>query len=549
MFNKLFNTAHALVNRKQTNILSAASIIMATVFASRTLGLVRDRLLTSRFSTSDLGVYFASFRLPSLIFEILVLGAVSIAFIPVFSQYLVGGQKKEGFAVASSVINLASLILLILIVPLLVFTPSISGLLAPGFDSAQIAQMSFFTRILLVAQILPLLVGNFLTGILQSYKRFLLPALAPVVYNVGTIIGILFISPHLGLFGVVLGVVLGAFFFLAIQVPYVASLGYQHFLSLNFSHAGVKKVLQLAVPRTISLGIAQIDSTIDLILASTLGAASVTFFTFAQHLQLVPVGLFGMTIAQATLPTLSQYKQIKAFKDTFLASWHQILFLVLPASVLLVTLRIPAVRLVFGADNFDWEATVLTGKTLSLFAVSLFAQASVHLFIRAFFSLQDSKTPVYTSAIAVIVNSVLSIVFIKILLLPIWSLGLSASLAAMLNGGLLFLLLNRKVGGFDVYQIIVPPAKMFFAAAITAVSVYVPLKLLDQLVFDTTRTFNLILLTGTVTFIGLSVYAFMAWFLNIKEVLTYYNLLKRVIRVRDLVLDTGTEVISPSETV
>jgi len=214
----------------------------------------------------------------------------------------------------------------------------------------------------------------------------------------------------------------------------------------------------------------------------------------------------------------------------------------LPASAILVILRIPAVRLVFGADHFDWDATVLTGMTLSFFSVSLFAQASVHLLIRGFFSLQNSKIPVATSAIAVIINSVLSIYFIKILHLPIWSLGLSTSIGAVINFSLLIYLLNRRVENFDKYQLFVPPLKMAIATFAMIIFLQIPKKLLDQLVFDTTRTLELFLFTITVTVIGLAAYAFVSWVLNIKEVLTYYNMLKRVIRVRDVMIDAGTEV-------
>ena len=298
------------------------------------------------------------------------------------------------------------------------------------------------------------------------------------------------------------------------------------------------------------MGIAQIDSTIDLYLTSLLGASNVAYFSYAQQLQKIPIGLFGLTIAQATLPTLSQknaYKNKADFTKTFLASWNQILFLVLPASAVLVMLRIPTVRLLLGARNFDWEATVTTAETLSFFAISLFAQSSVHLFIRAFFALQDSKTPVITTAVAVFTNSLLSIYFVKMSGLPVWSLGLSASIGATVNAALLLYFLNKKVR-FDLYQIVIPPLKMFAATVFAGISIYLPLKLFDQLVFDTTQTFNLILLTVTVTLIGLSVYAFMAWFLNIKEVLTFYNLLKRVIRVKDLVFETSQEVVHGEET-
>lgn len=551
MTNRLFLFARTLLRHRQTSILSAASIIMAMVFTSRILGLIRNRLLTSHFTPSEIGIYYASFRLPNLVFEILVIGTVSTAFIPVFSDYLARGRESDAFRLAASVINLSTLFFAVALIPLHLFIKNISQFLAPGFNTYELEQMVLFSRIILTAQVLPLLIGNFLTGILQSYSHFLLSASAPVVYNLGIILGIIFLSQPLGLVGVVVGVVIGAFFYLAIHLPQVIQLGYRHTGDFDYKSQAVRRVFRLALPRTIGLGIAQIDATVDLILASLLGAASVTIFTFAQQLHLVPVGLFGLTIAQATLPTLAQKskpKQLREFQDIFLASWHQILFLAFPAAVLLFVLSEQSVRLVFGADRFDWPATRLTSKTLSFFSLSLLAQASIQLLIRAFFALQDTKTPVIIAAIAVTLNTFLSIYFIRVMHYPVWALALAASLGAFTNVILLFYLLHRKVGGFSLYQIIVPPCKMLLAAIFSGLVSFIQVKLLNQLVFDTTRTFNLILLTGIVGLSGVLVYAFMAWFLNIKEVLTFYNQIKRMIRVKDVILDTGSEVVAGEET-
>ena len=550
MVKRFFKNTLFLLSKKQESILSAAGIIMMAVFLSRGLGLFRDRLLTARFSPQELGVYFAAFRLPNLIFELLVMGALSTAFIPVFSGYLSERKKREAFSIASSVINIGTLIFLLLALPLLIFAFQVSSFIAPGFSREEILLMASFTRIMILAQVFPLIIGNFLTGILQSFNRFLIPALAPIAYNLGIIIGIVFLSSSFGLYGPVLGVVLGAFLFMIIQLPFIFSLGYRHLLIFDFQHKGVKEIGKLMLPRTLGLAVSQIDTTVDLILASFLGARSVTVFNFAQHLQQLPIGLFGAPIAQAVLPLLSRFsakKNLEEFKQNLLDAFHQILFLTLPSSVIFIILRIPLVRLVFGAARFDWEATVLTGKTLAFFSLSLFAQSLVHLLARAFYALHDSRTPVKIGAVCVLVNTFLSILFVKFLFLPVYALGFSTSIASILNFLLLLVFLERKVNGLDKRKLFWPTLKIFVASGITGLFLYIPMKLLDQLVFDTTRTINLLLLTGVAGFCGVSCYLFLAWFLEIKEVGTFLDLVKRLAGLRKIFFETSREVINGSE--
>lgn len=539
-----------ILSYKHSSVLSAALVIMVSVFLSRLLGLIRDRMLAGRFSPEELGVYFAAFRLPNLVFELLVMGALSTAFIPVFTFYLTKKDEKEAMKVASSVINLGFLLFFLFSLPIVIFTKEISMFLAPGFNEQQLALMVSFTRIMVLAQVFPLIFGNFLTGILQSYKSFLIPSLAPVIYNVGIILGIIFLTPSYGLYGPVFGVVLGAFLFMLIQLPITFSFGYRHFPIIDLFHPGVREVGRLMVPRTLGLAVSQIDTTVDLILSTLLGARAVTIFNFAQHLQQVPVGLFGATIAQAALPTLTREKakeNLEEFKKILLSSFHQILFLVLPASIILIVLRIPSVRLVFGASRFDWEATVLTGKTLAFFAISVFAQAEVQLLARGFYALYDSRTPVLIGVFSVFLNTILSILFIQYFHFPVFALGLSTSIASIVNFLLLLFYLDKKVLGFDKLRLFLPALKMFLAAGITGVFLYLPMKLLDKLVFDTTRTLNLLLLTGIATSIGLSVYLFLAWFLDIEEVKTFVDLVKRVGKLKQLVFETQREVIEGKE--
>ena len=547
---KLLKRTVEIFTRQQTSIISAASVIMITVAVSRILGLFRDRLLAARFSPQDLGVYYAAFRLPNMIFELLVMGALSTAFIPVFTSYLDSKGKKEAFHMASSLINIGLLVFGLLCLPIVLFTKQISMLIAPGFNSEQLELMSTFTRIIAVAQVFPLIVGNFFTGILQSFRNFFIPSLAPVIYNLGIIIGIVFLTPAMGLYAPVIGVVIGAFLFMLIQVPLTYSLGFRHKWNLTFSHPGTRSVARLMLPRTLGLAVSQIDTTIDLILSSLLGSGSVTVFTFAQNLQQVPIGLFGASIAQASLPALSSLnarKNFEEFKNIFLSSFHQILFLVIPISAILIVLRIPMVRLVFGASAlFDWDSTVITGKTLAYFGISLFAQSLVHLIARGYYALHDTKTPVIIGVISIIINTTLSVYFIIFLHLQVYALGLSASVASIINMFLLLILFDRKVNYFDRYKLIVPALKIFLSGAVAGVFLYIPVKLLDQLVFDTTRTINLLMLTGISTLLGLSVYLFLAWFLEVPQMKMLSKIIIKAKQYRQgVMIDTASEIINP----
>ncbi len=537
----------ALASKKQTTIGSAAGVLALMVLVSRVLGLVRDRLLSSYFAPEELGVYFAAFRIPNVIFELLVMGALTAAFIPVYTKYLADNRERDAERLATVLINLSVIILAIVAIPLFIAAPAISRLLAPGFDEAQIAQMSTYTRFILLFQVGPLLIGNVLTGILQSHSLFLVPAAAPVFYNIGIIIGTIALSSVWGLWGPIVGVAIGAVLFAAIQIPLVIRLGYRHTLDIDPKLPGVKEVGRLMGPRTLGLAIAQIDITVDLMLASLLGARMVTIFNFAQHLQQLPVGLFGTTIAQAALPSLSQFAakdKKEEFIATIHAAIHQILFWVLPASVLFMVLRIPVVRLVFGASRFDWAATVDTGMTLSAFSVSLFAQALIHILARGFYALYDSKTPVGVGIVTVILNSVLSTLFILVFHLPVWSLGLSTSIASIINAVALLYLLDKKMRGIISRVLVVPAIKMGIAAAVTGAALYVPLKLLDQLVFDTTRTFGLLLLTGVSAGLGIVTYFFLSWVLGVTQVYSVLKATRKIHAFRGFFLEPAQEVVN-----
>lgn len=531
---------------KQASLRSAATILTIMVAASRILGLVRDRLLAARFAPDELGVYFAAFRLPNLLFELLVMGALTSAFIPVFTRYINSNKHDDACEISSTLINGCIIFFVVFAIPLFLFSEQISRLIAPGFTPAQIHDMALFTRAMVLFQVLPLLLGNFFTGILQSYNIFFIPALAPVVYNIGIIIGILVLTPFAGLWAPVYGIAIGAGLFTVIQLPSLIFVGFKYRLKFSKNHPGVREVMHLMIPRTIGLAISQVDTTVDLILASLLGARMVTIFSFAQHLQQLPIGLFGATVAQAAFPLMAQSvakRDPVQFQRIIVSGMNSIAFFCLPMSVLFIVLRVPIVRLVFGAARFDWQATVLTGMTLSAFSLSLWAQSFSQLITRGFYAHYDTKTPVIIGIVTIFLNTFLSILFVKVYHLPVWSLGLSTSLASIINAGVLIFLLRNKIREISFKDILIGPGKMIIAALAMGVALYVPLKLFDQLIFDTTRTFGLIFLTGVVSGIGLIWYLFLVWVLGVPEVHSFIGLLDKV-RRQKLILEPASEVVA-----
>lgn len=538
----------SLLSIRQNSILSGAAVLMATVAASKVLGLVRDRLLANTFSPDQVAVFLAAFRLPDLLFQMLIFGAVSVAFIPVFTEYLHRKDEKEAFSFASEVFNAVLVVFSLVSILVIIFAGPLTSLIVPGFTQSQKEITAHLTQIIMLGQIL-LMVGAFFAGICQSYQRFIIPSLAAVTYNVGIILGILLFARDFGVFGPAFGVVLGGAFHILIQIPLVSSLGFRHKLRFNFVSEGIREVLGMMSIRTIGIAVEQLNETIGIVLASLISVSSVTFLTFAQHLQTVPIGLFGVTLAQAALPVLAQERakgESESFKITLLTTMHQIMFLCLPAAAILIVLRIPAVRLVFGASQFDWTATVLTGKTMAYLAVGLTAQSVVLLLVRGFYALKDTRTPVIASIFTVAINIVLSVFFVQFLHLEVWSLGLSYAIASNLSLVFLLYYLDKKVGGFNKKALYLPTLKMLLAALISAVALYLPIKALDQLVFDTTKTINLLVLTGIASLFGMLAYLLLVWILKVRELEVFGRMLIKIyhfqskLKTDEIIKETGT---------
>ncbi|PIY94441.1 MAG: murein biosynthesis integral membrane protein MurJ [Candidatus Levybacteria bacterium CG_4_10_14_0_8_um_filter_35_23] len=528
---KIFEKSLKLILQKQTNIISAAFVIMFTIIFSQVLGLIRQRLLVSIFGASNiLGVYLASSKLPDFLFQLIIAGALSSAFIPVFSDFLGKERKEEAYKMASTLLILGLIIFSFLSLFLFIFAHPFSKLMAPGFSVGQIDSMAALMRVIIAGELL-FIVGTFLSAILQSYSHFFIPGIAAALYNLGIIISIIFLSPSLGIFSAAYGVIFGALIFILVQLPLIRKVGFSFKPTFSIKTSGVIEVFKLMWPRTISIAIFQLGTIITVTLVSFLPdpGRSYVIFDYAQTLAFAPVVLFGQAIGQAAFPVLARERsRMENFKATFIASFNQMIYLVLPISVLLLVLRIPVVRLLFGAGQFDWKATVLTGRTLAFFSVSIFAQALMYLISRGFYALHDTKTPLIVGTLTTITTLGLGALFIFHYHFGIVSIAIAYSISSIINTIILFVFLDHKTGGFNKILLLISLSKIFTATFFTGFALYVPIKLLDQLVFDTTKTINLLLLTGISSFAGLSLYLFLTWLFNVSEAKTFVFLFKKI---------------------
>ena len=529
-----------ILSSRQTNILTAAFVIMATVVLSQVLGLLRTRLLFSIFGPSNtLGVYNYASILPDTIFQLTIAAALTSAFIPVFSEYLSKGEEKDAHKVASTLLTAGLGIFASASLILVIFAPQILSIFNGGgnFSAQDMNLMTNLMRIIVVGQLI-YVIGAFFSAMLQSYNHFFIPGIAAAFYNVGIILGILVFHKYFGIYAVPFGVILGAIIFVVFQIPLAKKVGFSFIPTINFLKSkGLAKILMLTWPRTIQVGIQQVGTIILAAIIAFMVEPGRTHLLFdsAKTLMFAPVSLIGFSIAQAAFPILSREKNnLHDFKITFMTSFNQMLYLILPISALILVLRIPIVRLAYGADKFDWPATVLTGHILAYLSLSIFAQGLIVLFYRAFYALHNSLIPLIISGLSTFLLIILGYYFVIIRGMNIESIAFAFTLANIVQLIILLIVLNKKVDGFPKRLLFFSPLKIFLATFFTGFALYIPVKLLDQLVFDTTRTINLIALTGISSFIGLSFYLFLTWLFNVKEAIAFLLIFRRIGNWREI---------------
>ncbi len=389
-----------MLERPISGLHEAAYLLAAFSFASQLLAIVRDRLLAHTFGAGPmLDVYYASFRIPDLVY-VTAGSLISISvLVPLFSDRISKGNAETRRAV-DAVFTWFSLLVVTTAGVAFVVAPYVLPKLFSGFSSEMLRETLSLTRLLLLSPIL-LGVSNFLAGITQSFRRYAPYALSPVLYNLGIIAGIQFLYPLWGIEGVAWGVIIGAFLHMLVELPTVGKLGLLPRL-VRSRWSEIKPIFVLSLPRTLALSMSQFSSLALLSFASLIGAGSIAVFSLAWNLQSVPLSLIGVSYALAAFPALSALYakgDIPGFAAKVSAALRHIIFWTVPAAVLFIVLRAQIVRTVFGSGDFGWDDTRLTAAALAMFAISIPAQSIATLLIRAFYATGDTKVSLVSALI------------------------------------------------------------------------------------------------------------------------------------------------------
>lgn len=399
------------LKREIVSINAAAFLIGAAGLISRILGLFRDRLLAGHFGASrELDIYYAAFQIPDFIFTLFLIGAAGSAIIPIFLAYA-EKDKKEAEELVNSLINL--ILILTLIFSLIIFfaAPFIIDYLVPGFGMEEKELTVNLTGIMMLSPFF-FSVSNIISSVAQAHRRFAAFALSSVFYNIGIILGIIFLLPEFGLQGIAYGVVLGSFLHLAVQLPVFSGLGFR--VRPVFSiHPGIKRIMFLSAPRVISVSLASITLIFINALASRFSAGSITVFKLAENIQFIPIGIVGVSFAVAVFPRLSESfikKNAEVFYSSFFGTFRAVVFWLAPLTVFFYVLRSHIIRLALGTGLFDWRDTRLTAAVLGIFSLAILTQSLVYLLIRSFYAMNKTAKPLLINVLAAVFTVILSLV-------------------------------------------------------------------------------------------------------------------------------------------
>ncbi|MBI3983939.1 murein biosynthesis integral membrane protein MurJ [Candidatus Microgenomates bacterium] len=507
---------------RHIKISTAAGLLAGSYLLSGVLGLLRDRLLAARFGLGGvLDAYFAAFSIPDLVFYLLVTGALGVTFIPILSERIVHNNRASAWELSSSMINFLAIATLVASIILFAFADPLMWLVAPKFDLARHDLAVNLTRILAINPFL-FSVSSVFASMQQAFGRFFFYALAPVVYNLGIIFGIMTLSPEMGIQGVAIGAVVGALLQMLVQQVGLAGLGFAYQAKIFWRNLGFRRVLRLMVPRSIDEGVEHLSAVIERAIASALPVGSIAAYQYAFNLKNLPISLIGATIATAVFPRLAERaasSQTQAVKQQLVKALRVMLWLIIPVAGLFVILRGYIVRLLFGFGN------PITASILGWFTIAIVFQSVLRLIARVFYAYQDTRTPLYTSVIALALNVVAAVVFVKIH--GIRGLAMAQSLVAVVEVGVLLAIMRYRFGPFLSRRAFVSIFKIGLATLLTVGVSYVLVRYAFPLGRDETGFWTLAPKFAAIGGISGLSYIIFSWWLRLREADTVIN---RVVR-------------------
>jgi putative peptidoglycan lipid II flippase len=438
----------------RAGLVRAGLVLTSLYLVSRLLGWLRVSVLAATFGTGrDLDVYYAAFRIPDLMFQLVAAGALASALIPMIASLVATGDRDRAWRVTSTVTNLMLLALLGLLVVFELAAPIIAPIITPGFAAGDLARMVDLTRIMLVSPIL-LALGTVATSILNANDRFGAAALAPIVYNLGIIGGAVLLSAPLGVLGLAIGVVAGSVGHLVIQLGPVLRTGFRYDRTIELADPRARQTFLLLAPRAFGLGVTQVIFVVVTSIASTMGEGAITILNFAWTLLLIPIGVVGVPLGAVVFPSLAR-DHATGSTDSFVSlvsrATRLMVFVMVPLTGLAIVLRREIVTLLFDYGRYDPGVTETIATTLAFFMLGLVAFSAIQVLARAFYAREDTRTPVGAATLTVIVNSSLAVVLAG----PFGLAGIatSFSIANWLEVLVLIVVLHARLPAFDLARL------------------------------------------------------------------------------------------------
>jgi putative peptidoglycan lipid II flippase len=511
-------------------ITKAASTIGIGTLLSRILGFLRDMVI-AQFFGADMAAdaFFVAFRIPNLWRRLVGEGALTISFIPVYTEYLTQRSRDETRDLTHIAFTIAGMVLLLLTLLGILFSPILIRMIAPGFIKIP---EKFELTVRLNQIIFPYLffMGLFALsmGILNSLRHFFAPAIAPIFLNISIILSVLLFSRFFEkpVMALAAGVLAGGVIQLLFQIPFLVKRGITFRFNFNFRHPAVKRIGSLIFPAVIGTAVYQLNVFVDTLFASFLPSGSVSYLFFADRLLEFPLGIFAIAIGMASLPSLSalvSQGKMEELKETLSFTFRLVSFISIPAMMGLIFLKTPIVHLLFQRGHFDYTATTLTAKALLCYSVGLWAIAGSRIIVPAFYSLQDTRTPLKIALICLAANVVLN----SFLIFPLRHAGLAlaTSLSSILNLLLLFRKLHSKLGEMEMKKNIGSLLQVTLCSLLMGLSAYFICSTGEWTV--TGHSGEKILLLGTGIGVGLGVYLICSYWMKNEELLFLLKVLKR----------------------
>lgn len=519
---------------KSENIHRATIIVMLMLFLSRILGFIREMIVAKVYGRNYItDSFFAAFTIPDVMFYLLVGGALSSGFMPVFTSYIARDDEEGAWKAANTFTTVALIFILIFNILGITFARYLVPVVAKGFakDPRAFELTIKLTRIMFTAVTFTVLAG-LTRGVLNSYKIFTSPSVGPVLYNVGMILGALLLGKKLGIYGISIGVVVGAVMNFAVQVPDFKRVGKRFRLELDIKNEGYKKMLRLMVPAIIGLSISQINLVVNQNIASVLDEGSITALRYANRIMLLPLGIFAMGIATTIFPTLNMQvarHEMREYKDTLSLGFRTVMFITIPSTVGMIALNVPIVRLLFKIGKFTEQDVKITAYALAFYSLAVAGQSAVQIITRGYYAIQDTKTPVKIGALTVLINIILNLIFVRSSRLAIGGIALSYSITSILNMFMLYRKLGKKLDGLRTREDLKSSIKAAIASFVMGGAAFIVSRVIETK-FGIDSKMAQLFDVGLAVTVGMLLYFGTAYILKMPEMDYVISILKRKLK-------------------